>query len=216
MRSAGPWVESNLGGFELTFEFDENGPLFIGEVNGGDGNHLSGIGRFVTWLDGFAADVSDSEGEDAFGGHELKLIASGVAHEDPAVLVEGAAGWHFEGCPEAKLRAGGLLVGGTDDDMSGERILLEHEIERGVQFVFGNAPCDEGTVCEVGCDEGLADAPDSAGVEHGADAFDDGFEGYSGFFGDFEKWFANEALDFVLGDGEDLRVQRVVVFDGCG
>ena len=56
---------------------------------------------------------------------------------------------------------------------------------------------------EFGGEEGLADAADDAGGEHGADAFEDDVEFDAGLLGDDGKGMLLEAGDEVFGDGED-------------
>ena len=56
-------------------------------------------------------------------------------------------------------------------------------------------------------------APDGAGSEHGLEALQHGVDGDAAVLGDGEERFTDEALDLVLGDGEDLGVEGVGVFD---
>ena len=104
------------------------------------------------------------------------LRADAVA-EKVGMFAHGKTMRHLERGPEFVLRAAGLRVGGANDDMAGKGIALEHVVEGGVEAFGIDLPRDERAGGEVGGHEGLADAADGAGGEHGADACDDGIDG---------------------------------------
>ena len=73
---------------------------------------------------GFAADVADAQDEDAFGRHEDELLRADDLREQFAVFLEREAARNLEGGPELVVAACGDGVGGTQDDMAAERVLL--------------------------------------------------------------------------------------------
>ena len=116
----------------------------------------------------------------------------------------------LHGRPEAILRAGSFGVGRADDDVAGEGVALEHEVERLVQPFLRHLPGNERAVREVGREEGLAHAADSACGQQRADALDDGLDGDAGAGRDLAERVTLEAFELVLGDGEDSGIDRVV------
>ena len=100
--------------------------------------------------------------------------------------------------------------------MPAERILLKHEIERAFQLFLRHLPGDERALGEIAGDERLPHAADGAGGEHGPDALEHGVQRDAATLGDLDEWLADEALNLVFGDGEDLGVEGVGVFDGHG
>jgi hypothetical protein len=158
--------------------------------------------------------VADAEGEHAVGGHEEVFGGAGEAHECGGMLVDDLADGDFEGGPQAVAGAGDFAVGGADDDVAGKGVLFEHEVEGASSFSVGDFPGDEGAVGEFGGEEGLADAADDAGFDHGADALDDGIKGYAAFFCDELEGVAEEAFHAVFADGEDAGVGFFGVFNG--
>ena len=135
-------------------------------------------------------------------------------HEDGAVGVHRLADWDLEGGPEAIVASGGLGIGRADDDMTTEGIVLEHEVEGVGELIFADLPGDESAFGEVAGDEGLTNAANRAGGEHRLNAGENRIEGNSAESGNFCEGFADESLNFVFGDGEDLGVDRVGMFDG--
>lgn len=92
--------------------------------------------------------------------------------------------------------------------------MLEHVVEDGGELFFGDAPGDEGSVGELGGEEGLAHAADDACLEHGADACEDDVEFDTGLFGDDFEGLALKTRDEVFGNSEDFGVDGVVVLGG--
>ncbi len=169
---------------------------------------------FAADLHAAAADVSNAQGEDAFGGHHFEGFGAGEFAEELAMLGHGEAVGDFKGGPEAVLGTGGLLVGGANNDVAGEGIFFPHEVEGDVEVFGGDFPGDESAMGEVDGHEGLADATDGAGTEHGGNTLVDGGEIDVAEGGDVGEGGSGEALDFVFGDGEDLGVEGVGGFDG--
>jgi hypothetical protein len=89
---------------------------------------------------------------------------------------------------------------------------LRHVIEGGVDLLRRYLPGHERAVGQVRGQKGLAHAADCAGFQHRGDARHYGLHRHAGAACDFLEWLAHKALDLVLGDGEDFRVDRVVVF----
>ncbi len=98
--------------------------------------------------------------------------------------------------------------------MAGERILLGHEIEGGVELVLRHLPRDQRAVGELVGKQGLADAADDAGLQHRADALQDGGELDAALLGDHPKWFRLKSADAVLAHRENLRVHRIIHGNG--
>lgn len=214
--AAVPGVGADFVGLELFFQREQHLPFFSGEFDGRGGHHHGGRVGLVAGFERPSADVADAEGEDAVCGHEEIFGGTGQAEQGGRVFVEGFADRNFQGGPEAVSRAGDFGIGRADDDVSGEGILLGHEIEGGVELLLGDFPSDEGSVGEFGGKEGLADAADDSGFEHRLNALEHGFEWHSALFGDDVEGLALKAGDKVFGDRKDLRIDRVVVFDGDG
>src|SRR2546425_6642232 len=99
---------------------------------------------------------------------------------------------------------------GSNYDMTGEWVSLEHEVERFLEALVRDLPGDERAVCEVGREESLADAADRARCEKGADALDYRLDRHAGAGGDFAEGVALEAFERVFRDGEDGSVYWIV------
>ena len=67
--------------------------------------------------------------------------------------------------------------------MSGEGILLEHEIERRVNFIRRKLPRDQRAFGEIRGHERLAHAADRAGAQHRSNSFDHGLDVNAGTLG---------------------------------
>ena len=193
---------------------EEDVPLFGVEVGDVGGHHDGGDIGFFTGLHGFATDVTDAKGEDAVGLHGVVVFGADEAFEDVTVVVDVAVLGDFESGPEAEVAAADFAVGGAEDDMAAEGILFEEEFESGVEFFGWDLPGDEGAFGEFVGEEGLADAADDAGFEHGADALDDGVEVDAAFFGDELERVLQETFHAVFADGEDAGVDFFGVFGG--
>ena len=94
--------------------------------------------------------------------------------------------------------------------MAGERVALEHEVERLVQTLLGHLPGDQRALREVRREERLADAAYRPRCEQCPHAFDYGFDGDAGAARDLAEGVSLEALELVLGDGEDGGVYGVI------
>ena len=79
--AVGPWVWVDFIGGEFFFEDEEDFPFFVCEVCGDGGLHDGGLWGFLAGDHGFAADVADSEGEDAVCGHEEIFGGAGEGEE---------------------------------------------------------------------------------------------------------------------------------------
>ena len=132
------------------------------------------------------------------------------------MLGERVALGDFQRGPQPIARAGGGGVGGADDDVAGERVLPEHVIKGGGEFVFGDLPGDERPLGEIGRHQSLTDATDGAGPEHGPDALNDGLRRDAGQRGDLAERVGVEALQGVFGDAENGGVDGVVNGGGDG
>ena len=97
--------------------------------------------------------------------------------------------------------------------MAGKRIALEHPVERSLDFVFGHFPRHQRTLGQICRQQSLAHAPNRSGPEHGRNAGHDKIDINTRAARDFLERFAHESFDFVLGDGEDFCVDRIVVLD---
>ena len=160
--------------------------------------------------------MADAEREDSARRHELEFLAAGVAHEHAAVIFHRGANGHFQRGPEAKLGAGRLLIRRAHDDVAAERILFEHKVERAVEPILRHRPSDERAFGQIAGDERLPHPADGAGSEHRLDAVEHGLQRQAGFFRDLDEWLADEALNLVLGDCEDLGIDGVGVLDRHG
>ncbi len=212
--ASGPGFGADFIEAELTFECEEDGPLLRGEVGDVGGHHSGGFIDTEAGLDGFAADVTDAEGEDAVGGHEEVGLGAGEALEHIGMLFHALTGGDFEGGPQFVIGAADFAVGGAEDNVAAEGVLFEHELEGCVEFIGGDFPGDEGTFCQFVGEEGLADAADDAAGDHGADALDDDAEGYATFFCDELEGVAEKAFHAVFADGEDAGVGFFGVVNG--
>lgn len=96
-----PWVFADFVDGELFFEVEEDVPFLIGELGGDGGHHDGGLVSFFTGRHGFAAHVTDAEGENAVRRHEEVFGGAGEFEEFGGVEIEGFANWDFQGCPEA-------------------------------------------------------------------------------------------------------------------
>lgn len=130
------------------------------------------------------------------------------------MLDKGVALGDFEGGPEAVLGAGGGGVGGADDDVAGEGVLLEEVIEGAVEAILGNLPGDEGALGEVGGEKGLADTPDGPSAEHGDDALNYCGHIEIGLMGNLGQRVGKKALDAILRNGKDAGVDGVCYMNG--
>ncbi len=205
-----PDVFDDFFGFEFPFQrFEdlpfERGKRFQFDLGGFDG----GIGFFAGG-NGPAADVTDAEGEDHFRGHDAKFVGADGAQEKFAMFGERKTLRDFESGPEFIVGASGDRIGGAENDVSTERVLLEHIIEGGIKLFVGNLPRNESPVGEVGGKKRLTYSSDCPGKQHGLDSFDDNGQVNAAAPGDFAERVTMETGELVFRDGEDAGVDGVV------
>ncbi len=142
------------------------------------------------------------------------MIRAEFFREQFAVVLERKSARNLQGRPKFVFGARRDRVGRAQDDVAGERIALGHVIESRVDFLRRDFPGDQRAVGEIRGEERLPDPADGSRSQHRRDPRHHGLDGHTGAARDFLERFAHEALDLVLGDGEDLRVDRIVVFNG--
>ncbi len=130
------------------------------------------------------------------------------------MLLDRVALRHFHGRPEAVARALCGGVRGTDDDVAGERVVVEHELERCVELLVRHLPGDERAFRQIRGHERLAHAADRAGAKHDPDALHDRLYVDTRQFRDLAEGIADESGDAILGDRQNLRVDRIGVGNG--
>ena len=200
---------TNFLRLELALERRQHAPVEVGQLDLRRVLHDRQLIRLAAWLHALAPDVADAEGEDAFGGHDAEMLGAGEPRQQRAMLLDRIALRHFHRRPEAVVRAGRGRVGRADDDVAGERIVLDHEVERRVELFGRHLPRDERAFGEVRGHQRLPHAADRAGAQHGADALDDGLDVDAGLLGDHADRIAYESLNAILGDRQDPRVDRI-------
>ena len=203
-------------GSDLALEGEQDLPLVRGEVHGLDLGHVRGRVGDLAGVDGLAPDVADAEDKDALGGHEPEVFGPDAAAEEFGMFLQGKAPRSLEGGPEPVIGPGGRAVGGTQDDVSAERVFPEHEVEGGVETFGGDLPGDQGAGGQVGGQESLADAPDRPGAQHGANSLENRGQVDPAARGDFAERVGAEPGDLVLADRQDTGVDGVEMFDGAG
>ena len=93
---------------------------------------------------------------------------------------------------------------------------MRHPIEGRVYFFRRHLPGNERAIGKIGCEQGLPDAPDRARAQHRDDSLEHGLDRQSRSLRNFPKRLAHETGDFVLRNGEDARVDRIVMLDRHG
>ena len=156
-----------------------------------------------------AADVADAEGEQRLRRHQPERLRPRARRQLLAVPPQRVAGRRLQRRPQPVGRTGGGGVGGADHDVPGERVLAGHEVERPVQAIARHAPRDERARREPVRDQRLPHPPDHARLEHRADAAGDDGGGHAGQRGDVAQRVAPEAVEAILGHGEDRGVDRI-------
>ena len=97
--------------------------------------------------------------------------------------------------------------------MTGKRVALEHEIESGIDFFFGNFPGHQRAIRQICREQCLTHSPNRPRAQHRRDPRHHHIGVDATALRDFLKWLAHEPFDFVLRDGENLFVNRIVVLD---
>ena len=141
------------------------------------------------------------------------MIGAHFFGEQFTVMLKRKSARHFQRCPKFVFRAGCDGIGRAQNNMTGEWVALRHVVEGGLDFFRRDFPGDQRTVREIRGKQGLPHAPNSSRAQHGRDPLHHGRYWHTGAPRDFLERLANEALDLVLGDREDFRVDRIVVFD---
>jgi molybdopterin/thiamine biosynthesis adenylyltransferase/rhodanese-related sulfurtransferase len=199
-----------LGG-EFAFEGHENAPFVVSEVHDTCFEHAGKPFGFVAGFDALAAHVADTKGKDALCRHEPIGLRTSESHEKAAMLIERLAGGHFQGRPEFVGLTGNFGIRRADDDMTGERILAEHEFKGGIELFGGHFPSHESAFGEICGQKRLADAADRSGFHHRTDALENGRQVDATQAGNFLKGFAGKTGNLVFGDSKDACVDGVVV-----
>jgi len=214
LGTSGPGLGADLLGLEVAFEVEEHVPLLRIEVGDVGGHHLRRFVGLFAGFHGLATDVAHAEGKDAMRLHGVVVLGTDEALQHIAVSVDVAVLRHFEGGPKAEVAAADLPVGAAKHDVTAERVLLEKEVEGGVELVRRQLPGDEGPLGQLVGKQGLSHTTNDAGGEHGADAFHDGVKGHAALLRDELEGMLVEALHAVLAHGEDLGVHGIGMFGG--
>lgn len=170
-------------------------------MNDSGAKHASRHFRTVTGFDQFSADVPHAKGKDPLGGHEAVAFRARDFKKEAAVFVKGLTGWDLDGCPKFVGFTRDLGVGGSNNNVSGEGILAEHEFKSGVEFFRGHFPSDKSPFREIRCKECLANPPDRSGLEHRTNALKNHRELNAAPTRDFQEWLAGEPRNFILRNG---------------
>ena len=158
--------------------------------------------------------MADAQCKDAHRGHDAEMIGAHKIFQHFAVALDRIALRNFHRGPEAIAGPGCRCIGRADDDVSRERILLEHVVERGVEPFGRNLPGDESAAGEVGCHERLPHTANRPRLEHRADPFDDRGKRYARLFGNLSDRIAHEAGNPVLRDCENRSIDMISGADG--
>ena len=129
------------------------------------------------------------------------------------MIREGESCRNLQRCPEAEGPALDPCIRGADNNVTGEWILLEEEVERLIEPSFGNPPGDQRPLGKIVGNQWLADTPDRSSLQHGTDPCDHGLQRLARLLRDNGEGILVESRYLVLGDGEDGRVDGVVVLD---
>ena len=97
--------------------------------------------------------------------------------------------------------------------MAGKRVALKHPVERAVDLVFGNFPGHECAIGKIGREQRLPDSANRPRAQHRSDPRHDKIDIHLRPTRDLLKRLAHEALNLVLGNGQDLRIDRIVMLD---
>ena len=141
------------------------------------------------------------------------MVRAKFFREQFAVMLERESAGNLQGCPKLVLRAGRDGIGRAQDDVARERIALRHVIESGVDFFGRDFPGDQRAVGEIRGQQRLPDPAHRSRPQHRRDALHHGLLGNPGTLRNFLERLPHEPLDLVLGDRENFRVDRIVVFD---
>ena len=90
---------------------------------------------------------------------------------------------------------------------------MRHVIESRVDFFRRDFPGHQRAVGEIRGQQRLPDAAHRSRSQHRRDALHHRLLGNPGTLRNFPEWLPHEPLDLVLGDREDFRINRIVVFD---
>src|SRR6266550_6173108 len=118
-----PEIDIDFVGFEFTLQGGEDAPIEFTQLDNFSVGHFGQLIRFAAGFHAAAADVADTQGEEAQGGHEFESFGAGLLHQQAAVFFHRETLRDFEGGPEAIFGGGDGLVGGADDDVAGERVV---------------------------------------------------------------------------------------------
>ena len=110
-RPRNPRVRSDFRNFKLTLQSKKHLPIQITQIDALNGHHLRGHFNPIPRLDGLSPDVPHAECKDAFGRHQLVLLAPRMLHQHLAMLIHRGAHGYLQSGPKPVLRAFGLLVG---------------------------------------------------------------------------------------------------------
>src|SRR5579875_142330 len=205
-----PNVADDLMGRKFALERREDTPLELVEL---DDLRRDGVGQDVGPTPGFetfSTNVTDAEREEFLGRHQAEALRTDPLCEITRVLLDREALGNLERRPEAVLRPGGEAVRRTDDDMTGKRILGEHEVEGRVELLRRNLPGRKRPGGEVRRHQRLPHPSNRPGLHHRDDPLEDGFDRDARARRDLTERILEKTGDAVLGDGEDGGVDRIV------
>src|SRR5689334_4276186 len=125
-----PRVGMNLVDLELAFERGQHFPFGGSELYDIGVDHATRFFAARAWLDAATSHVSDSKREQTPGRHHPKPFGTDFCSQKLAVTVHGETDRNLESRPQPINRSRRRGISRSDDDMSGEGILSEHELER--------------------------------------------------------------------------------------
>jgi hypothetical protein len=211
-RARLPRRSRDLARLEFPLQRHQDFPFQIGQLGHMDRRHRGRRVRLAAGLNRLPANVAHAESENSFRRHQPEMVGANDSGEKLAVMVQGKSARDFQRRPEFVFRAGRNRIGGTQNDVAGERVALRHEIERRVDPFRRDFPGDERPVGKVSGQQCLPDPADGSRFQHRCNARHHRIDRHAGAPGNFLERFPNEPVDLVFRNGEDLRVGRIVVF----
>ena len=172
LRPGSPRVVSDLIDGELPLERLEHPPLEWRELGNLGVDYLPRRLRAAPRLHAAPPHVPHAQREELLRRHGTIRLRTDQPQQQLAVLRDREALWYLERRPEPVRRARRLRVGGTDDDVSRERVIPRHEVKGGIQTLRSQLPCDQRAGREIVRHERLPDATDGPRGQHGADALE--------------------------------------------
>ena len=212
-RARRPWIRTNFFRLEFAFECEQDVPLVFVKIDHLHPNHLRRLVCFLSGLDRFSTNMSDAERENSFRRHDPEFLGADFLGEQFAMFLQGKPARHFQRRPKFVFGAGADRIRRTNDNVTRKWIALKHPIKRAIDLFCRNFPGDECAVGEVGREQCLPDATDRSGAEHRRDARHHKIDPHARAARDFLERLPDKACDFVLRNGEDPGVDRIVMLD---